>query len=72
LESSLQQLAMDVMDVCQGMGLGPQQQHLGWQPETALQFGKRLCTGICNKFAEAGQSYEQLKSELRSVPWPLP
>ena len=70
-ENWLLQHTMDVMEVCQGMGLGPPQQ-LGWQPETALQFGKRLCTGICNKVAEAGRSYEQLKSELRSAPWPMP
>ena len=56
--------AMDVLDVCQGMGIGPQQQ-LGWQPETALQFGRRLCSGLCSSLGEAGRSFQQLKSELR-------
>lgn len=40
---------------------------LGWKPESAVEWGQRICNGISSHIAEVGQQYESLKSQLRYV-----
>ncbi|CAL8465128.1 g4663 [Coccomyxa elongata] len=52
------------MDIIEKMAAtGPQP--LGWRPQTALEWGMRMCSGVTSQLTEMGNSFEQLKSELR-------
>ncbi|CAL5229481.1 g12812 [Coccomyxa viridis] len=38
---------------------------LGWKPESPMEWGQRICSGVSSHIAEMGQQYQQLKSDLR-------
>ena len=52
------------MDIVERMTASPSA-HLGWRAESAVEWGQRICNGVSSQFAELGQKYEALKSELR-------
>jgi len=41
--------------------------HLGWKPESAAEWGQRICQGVSSHIAEMGQQYETLKSNFRYI-----
>ncbi len=64
-EKSTASLNLSKMDIIEKMAAtGPQP--LGWRPQTALEWGMRMCSGVTSQLTEMGHSFEQLKSELRS------
>lgn len=64
-EGRTESLKLSKMDIIEKMAAtGPQP--LGWRPQTALEWGMRMCSGVTSQLTEMGNSFEQLKSELRS------
>ncbi len=55
---------MAVMEIVERMAAS-QPAHLGWKPESAVEWGQRICNGITSHIAEVGQQYENLKSQYR-------
>ena len=53
-----------IMDIVERMAAS-QPAQLGWKPESAVEWGQRICNGISSHIAEVGQKYECLKSQLR-------
>lgn len=52
------------MDIVERMSAS-QPAQLGWKPESAVEWGQRICSGVSSHIAEMGQQYERLKSDLR-------
>ncbi len=52
------------MDIVERM-TASQPAQLGWKPESAVEWGQRICSGVSSHIAEMGQQYERLKSDLR-------
>ena len=52
------------MDIVERMTASPPA-HLGWKAESAVEWGQRICNGVSSHFAELGQKYEALKTDLR-------
>ncbi|CAK0787240.1 hypothetical protein CVIRNUC_010457 [Coccomyxa viridis] len=52
------------MDIVERMTASPPA-HLGWKAESAVEWGQRICNGVSSHFAELGQKYAALKTELR-------
>ena len=54
------------MDIIERMSAS-QPAHLGWKPESAVEWGQRMCSGVSSHIAEMGQQYERLKLDLRYI-----
>ena len=52
------------MDIVERMTASPPAP-LGWKAESAVEWGQRICNGVSSHFAELGQKYEALKTDLR-------
>lgn len=52
------------MDIVERM-TASQPAQLGWKPESPMEWGQRICSGVSSHIAEMGQQYQQLKSDLR-------
>lgn len=52
------------MDIVERMSAS-QPVQLGWKPESAVEWGQRICSGVSSHIAEMGQQYNRLKSDLR-------
>ena len=60
----IQTCEVDTMDIIERMSAS-QPAHLGWKPESAVEWGQRICSGVSSHVAQMGQQYQRLKSDLR-------